>query len=107
MSSSDSAPDADDADTEPIYVSIPGTDTAASIGAPISSQAATPVDGVGAYIDAPNGSMSNDGWELPCVSRHISDGEPIMLLAAMRGKDGKHRFSANKIARLVGGSHNT
>jgi hypothetical protein len=50
--------------------------------------------------------MDNGGWELPRVSRHISDGELIVLLAALRASSGKHRFSANQIAALVGGSRN-
>lgn len=51
-------------------------------------------------IDAVDGGM-------PRLSRNITDGEMIVLLAAQRGKDGKHRFSANAIHELVGGDRNT
>ncbi len=37
---------------------------------------------------------------------HLSDAETIALLAAQRKPDGKHRYSANQIAILVGGNRN-
>jgi hypothetical protein len=94
-SSSDRAP-LDDADTEPIHVSIQRIDTSASIG----GRAATDTDGGLPDTDAA------DGWTMPRLSRHISDGELIVILAALRAPSGKHRFSANQIAALVGGGHN-
>jgi len=87
---------------EPVYVPVSETSMPANTGVPVSA----PAGRAGADIDAPNGSMDNGGWELPRVSRHISDGELIVLLAALRASSGKHRFSANQIAALVGGSRN-
>jgi hypothetical protein len=51
-------------------------------------------------IDAPNTDM-------PRLSRTMGDGELIVVLALLRGKDGKHRFSANDIQKLIGGDRNT
>lgn len=45
--------------------------------------------------------------DMPRLSRNITDNEMIVLLAMQRGKDGKHRYSANAIHTLVGGDRNT
>lgn len=56
-------------------------------------------DGAAPDIDAENTDM-------PRLSRTLGDGELIVLLAAQRGKDGKHRFSGNDIFKLMGGDRN-
>lgn len=43
---------------------------------------------------------------MPRVSSHLSDIETIAMLSMQRGKDGKHRYSANAIHALVGGDRN-
>jgi hypothetical protein len=45
-------------------------------------------------------------YEMPRISRSLSDQELITMLALQR-KDGKYRSSANKIAEYVGGDRNT
>jgi hypothetical protein len=45
-----------------------------------------------------------DSGTLPRLSLRLSDAEMIALLAAQRGTDGKHRYSANQIHTLVGGA---
>jgi hypothetical protein len=44
------------------------------------------------------------GGTLPRLSLRLSDSEMIALLATQRGRDGKHRYSANQIHTLVGGA---
>jgi hypothetical protein len=51
---------------------------------------------------APDIDGVNSG--MPRVSRDITSDELIVLLAVMRGKDRKPRFSSNQIHKLVGGS---
>ena len=103
LSSSDSTPGADAAGIEPVYIPVSETGIHADTSAPIPA----PADRAAPDIEAPNRGMDDDGWQLPRVSRHISDGELIVLLAALRAPSGKHRFSANQIAALVGGNRNT
>jgi hypothetical protein len=50
------------------------------------------------------GTEGGTAWELPRISRHNSDAERIVYLAAQLSPDGKYRFSANKIADLIGGT---
>jgi hypothetical protein len=52
--------------------------------------------------DAPEGGT--EGWNTPRLSTRLSDTETIALLAAQRGKNGKHRYLANQIHGLVGGA---
>jgi len=46
----------------------------------------------------------DDGTETPRISRRLSDTEVVTLLAVQRAPGGRHRFSANQIAQLVGGT---
>ncbi len=57
-----------------------------------------------ASSDAPDIDAQNAG--MPRISRNITDGELIVLLAVIRGKNGKPRFSANAIVSLMGGDRN-
>jgi hypothetical protein len=52
-------------------------------------------------MDAEQTSL--DGWEMPRVSRYLSDDEFLTMLAAQKLRDGKWRLSANKIVAMVGG----
>lgn len=58
----------------------------------------------GAKDAAPDIDAGNT--DMPRLSRTLTDSEMIVLLAAQRGKDGKHRYSANAIHTLVGGDRN-
>lgn len=40
----------------------------------------------------------------PRTNKHMADAEIIALLSTVRSDNGKHRFSANEIAALVGGT---
>ena len=44
--------------------------------------------------------------DMPRVSRNITDGAMIVLLAMQKGANGKYRYSANAIHTLVGGDRN-
>lgn len=74
-------------------VSIPVSGMAYQAGGMVSPRAETP------DMDAENPGM-------PRLSRAISDGDLIAFLAVVRGKDGKHRYTANAIFALVGGDRN-
>jgi hypothetical protein len=50
-------------------------------------------------IDAPNAGI-------PHFKRDMSDSEWIAYMAVARGKNGKHRFSANQIHTAIGGDRN-
>jgi hypothetical protein len=58
-----------------------------------------------AAIPAPDMDARNSG--MPRLSRDLSINDLIVLLSALRGPDGKPRFSANGIHSLVGGDRNT
>jgi hypothetical protein len=51
-------------------------------------------------MDAADGGM---GWEMPRMSLYPSRAEIITWMAAIKGHDGKHHFSANDIVKLVKG----
>ncbi len=76
---------------EVVHVPVPPTST--------NAQPAQPAKVVLADTDAPNGGT---GWELPRVSRTLSDRDIIITLAVQRA-GGKYRFSANQIHTLAGG----
>jgi hypothetical protein len=76
---------------EAVHVPVEPTSTAAA--------PAEPAKPVPAGTDAPNGGT---GWELPRVSRTLSDRDIIITLAVQRA-GGKYRFSANQIHGLAGG----
>lgn len=56
--------------------------------------------------EPPAPDIDAENTDMPRLSRNITDNEMIVLLAAQRGKDGKHRYSANQIQALVGGDRN-
>lgn len=51
-------------------------------------------------MDAPNGGMD---WEMPRMRLYPTRAEVITWMAAIKQKDGKPVFSANKIVAAVGG----
>lgn len=56
---------------------------------------------------APDMDAKGDGWEAPRVSAYGSIEDDIIFLAMRRAGPGqKHRYSANKIAQMVGGDRN-
>src|SRR5262249_811783 len=56
---------------------------------------------------SPDIDAENDGWEAPRVSAYGSVEDDIIFLAMRRAGPGqKHRYSANKIAQMVGGNRN-
>lgn len=57
--------------------------------------------------EAPAPDIDAANTDMPRLSRNITDNEMIVVLAMQRGKDGKHRYSANAIHALVGGDRNT
>lgn len=85
------APSVRESVPDPVHVPVPPTSTA-----PAPAEPAKPVP---ADTDAPNGGT---GWELPRVSRTLSDRDIIITLAVQRA-GGKYRFSANQIHGLAGG----
>lgn len=57
------------------------------------------------HVPVPSTDTSDDtAWEMPRTSRHNTDAERIVYLAAQLESDGKYRFSANKIADFMGGT---
>jgi hypothetical protein len=82
------------ADTDLVHVPIPrpGTNGGTSERAADETPHALP------DTDAP------DNGTLPRLSTRLSDSDTIALLTTQRGKDGKHRYSANQIHTLVGGA---
>lgn len=86
------------AGTEAVHVPVRDTGTAAST----STSAAGGTDGTAPDTDAANAGTS--GWEAPRLSTRLTDTETVTLLAVQRGKDGKHRYSANQIHALIGGA---
>jgi hypothetical protein len=65
----------------------------------------TPAPGTEAAApDTDVAEAGTEGWNTPRISTRLSDAETVALLAAQRGKDGKHRYSANQIHGLVGGA---
>jgi len=79
------------ASMEPVY--IPVSSMPYQAGGMENDEAAAP------DIDAENTGM-------PRLSNKLTDGEMVVLLSTQRGKDGKHRYSANQIHTLVGGDRN-
>jgi hypothetical protein len=67
------------------------------------------------YIPVPHTSMPASGIldidaekpEMPRLSRDITDNEMLFFLAVVRNKDGRYRYSANAIWRLLGGDRNS
>ncbi len=45
-------------------------------------------------------------WQMPRISAYLSDTELTVFLARQKLRDGKHRFSANKIVDTLGGNRN-
>ncbi len=45
-------------------------------------------------------------WQMPRVSAYLSDNELVVMLARQKLKDGKYRFSANKIVDTMGLNRN-
>lgn len=45
-------------------------------------------------------------WQMPRVSAYLDDNQTVVMLARLKLRDGKYRFSANKIAEAVGGDRN-
>ncbi len=90
---------------DPVHVPVPGTSTAVrtSPAVPAVAGQRTP-DEHSAACGHPDAVDGDTAWELPRISRHLSDDGLIVLLAVQRAPDGKHRFSANAIYTLVGGS---
>jgi len=86
------------AGTQVVHVSVPSPGMAerTSVAPAASTAAAAP--------DTDAAEDGTEGWNTPRLSLRLSDAEMIALLAAQRGKDGKHRYSANAIHTLVGGS---
>jgi hypothetical protein len=80
--------------TQVVHVPVPRTGTAEVV--PISTRVEK--------TDTEAVEGGTEGWETPRLSTRLSDTEMIALLASQRGKDGKHRYSANQIHALVGGS---
>lgn len=52
-------------------------------------------------VHVPVAPTSTEGWEMPRISRHNTDAERIVYLAAQLEPDGKYRFSANEICTLM------
>jgi hypothetical protein len=97
MSSGDTGVDAATG-TQVVHVPVPSTSTAAGT----TSERAS-----GTGINKPDTNAAEagtEGWEAPRLSLRPTDQEMIAYLAVVRGKDGKHRYSANAIHDLVGGS---
>lgn len=59
-----------------------------------------------ADMDVNTPGMDAINTDMPRLSRDISDSDMVAFLAIVRGKDGKHRYSANAIFALVGGDRN-
>jgi hypothetical protein len=85
------------AGTQPVHVPVPSPGTSAGT----SAEMAGGTHVVGPDTDAADGGT--EGWNTPRLSLRLSDAETIALLAAQRGPDGKHRYSANAIHALIGG----
>jgi hypothetical protein len=86
------------AGTEAVHVPVRNTSTT-------PSTTTTDVGGTeGALPDTDAAEGDTEEWSTPRISTRLSDTEMIALLAAQRGKDGKHRYSANQIHGLVGGA---
>jgi hypothetical protein len=67
----------------------------------------TPPASTGMEPDRADIDAANDGWEAPRVSAYGSVEEDIIYLSMRRAGPGqKHRYSANKIAQMVGGDRN-
>lgn len=83
---------------ELVHVPVPPTSTEArtSDSAPSGTEGAAP--------DTDALEAGTEGWEMPRISRRLSDAEMIAMLAVQRTSAGKLRYSANAIAALVGGS---
>lgn len=88
----------DDSATDAVHAPVSSTSIDHHISAPASSD----TDNVKADTDGANAGTG--AWELPRISRYLSDRDIIVALAAQRTRAGKYRLSANQIARLIGGS---
>lgn len=98
MSTSDDTPPAPSAGTGVVHV--PVLHTGSEVGTTSRALGGTEV----AAPDTDALEDGTEGWNTPRISTRLSDTETIALLAAQRGKDGKHRYSANQIHGLVGGA---
>lgn len=78
-----------------------GDSPAAPVSIPVSDTSIKPAPAPAA---APDIDAVNTG--MPRVSRDITPDELVVLLAVLRGPDGKHRYTANAIFTLVGGNRN-
>lgn len=76
-----------------------------SVYIPVSQYGMEPSDMEIGEAFAPDIDAENTG--MPRLSNKLTDNEMIVLLATQRGKDNKHRYSANAIHTLVGGDRNT
>lgn len=77
--------------TPVVHVPVPRTGTAAP------RETLVPPDTTAENADT-------NGWEMPRISTRLSDEEMITMLATQKGAHGGHKYSANKIYDLVGGS---
>jgi hypothetical protein len=96
-----------DAGMDAVYIPVSRTGMEHHTSEPAGIGMGTVAQGAAPDIDAANAGMDDDSYKPPRISTHLSDAEMIVLLAAQRGKDGKHRFSANAIHALIGGDRNT
>ena len=76
----------------------------------MSRQARAPViqsiDIAGIVPVKDTGIASGIDWQMPRVSAYLTDNELVVLLARQKLRDGKYRFSANKIVDTLGGNRN-
>jgi len=72
----------------------------------VPTGAARTADTTAVPVPVPGTSTATEepAWQLPRVSRRLSDRELLILLAAQIGKDNKPRFSANALHTLLGGN---
>jgi Phage integrase family len=86
---------APDRAAELVQVPIPATSTAQG------TTAAAPSGTVGAAPDTHGPNAGTEAWEMPRISRRLSDQDMIALLAVQRTSAGKLRYSANQIAHTL------
>jgi hypothetical protein len=92
------APVVPDRATEAVHVPVAATGIDTGAVAPASNGTASPAP------DTDGQKAGTDTWEMPRISRRLTDADMIVLLAVQRTTVGKQRYSANQIAQLVGGS---
>ena len=45
-------------------------------------------------------------WQMPRISAYLTDQEFLVFLARQKLRDGKYRFSANDVVKIIGGNRN-